>query len=122
VQAQPMSGEAWGRLGRSYRREGGAEPALHALRRAAELKTSDARDWLDLSLLLEDTGECESAIDAARSAARFAPDSPRILVNLGTQLLNNARPHEAIELGRLAHALDPFERRRAGAVKVAIKP
>jgi tetratricopeptide (TPR) repeat protein len=53
-------------------------------------------DWYHLSILLEEAGQQDEALDAARKAVVLAPHSAHMLVNLGNRLLSQGKPHEAI--------------------------
>jgi tetratricopeptide (TPR) repeat protein len=60
-----------------------------------ELGTSEVFAWYDLSFLLHDAGRRGEALEAARKAVALEPGSARMLVNLGTRLLDLDRPNEA---------------------------
>ena len=96
VLQRPWDAEAWGQLGLEYRCAGYHEIALPVLRRGAELGTSEPYHWFHLSNALDQAGEHEQALEAARKAVAIAPDSNRMLATLGTRLLACGKPHEAI--------------------------
>jgi superkiller protein 3 len=105
VLQRPWDAEAWGQLGLEYRFAGYHELALPVLRRGAELGTPEPYHWYHFSNALDQVGEHEQALAAARKAVAIAPDSNRMLATLGSRLLACGKPHEAIS------CLEPVARR-----------
>jgi tetratricopeptide (TPR) repeat protein len=80
---------------------------------------SGSAAWHDLSFLLDDAGRKVEALDAARKAVALAPRSSRLLVNLGTRLLDNGRPYEAIPYLEQAVQIHPEAAPPMGVLGIA---
>lgn len=85
----------WRGIGQAYVELGRTDSARYAFEQALALDSTFAQAHFGLALLLDDLGDVEGALRAARRALAHAPDSPEYRYHVGAYLVKLGRPDEA---------------------------
>ena len=111
VQMDGRNGTAWYELGRIKYTENRFAEAVAAFHRAQEIGPATVKCLDNLGLALEGLGRSPEAVDAYRQAIALqgsaAHRSEQPLLNLGTLLLHQEQPQEALALLMEAERIDP---------------
>ncbi len=120
VEADPRSGEAWGRLAMNFDVHGLKQEAVTCYRRAAELEPEEFRWPYYCAIALRAIGSPEALEWFERSRAlqpRYAP----LLLHQGQALFNAGRLEEASQALHLAIAADPrLSQAHLGLARIAL--
>jgi len=82
-------------IARTLDREGQAEEALGAYRKALDLSPDDAVGWADYGGLLNELSHPEEALEACDKSLELSPGLPAATVNQAYALMKLGRPKEA---------------------------
>ncbi len=115
VAANPSDAEGWYYLGRTKYNENRFEEAVHAFQKCLALDPRNVKAQDNLGLSYTALGRAEEAIAAYEAAIKWqapgANQNPGPFLNLGTLLLEQNRPRDAVSHLRRAVELSPTEPR-----------
>lgn len=100
VQLNPRHRIAWGQLGELWLTMGHGEKALHAFRKALELKDDDVDVLNGAVMAAYETGDVEAALQWAQRAIDLAPDDRQTRYNYAVLLLAVGRGDDAASMLR----------------------
>lgn len=108
-------------LGNVLRSQGNLIDAIAAHHAALNCDPTYAKGWINLALTLEDAGEIDAALIAARRASTLAPNEPNIRHALGNIELAAGHPDVAIENFLMTLQANPRHGRALLNLAVALK-
>lgn len=108
-------------LGNVLRSQGKLIDAIAAHHAALNCDPTYAKGWVNLALTLEDAGEIDAALTAARRASALAPNEPDIRHALGNIELAAGHPEVAVENFLMTLQANPRHGRALLNLAVALK-
>lgn len=96
-------------LGNLYLADGAVNNAKDSFAKSIELRPEFADAWFGLIRIEERTNNLKAAAVLLVRALQSCPDSPSLNIRMGSQLLDQDRPGQAIELFKKAIELLPHE-------------
>ena len=108
-------------LGNVLRSQGKLIDAIAAHHAALNCDPAYAKGWINLALTLEDAGEIDAALSAARRASALAPNEPNIRHALGNIELAAGHPEVAVENFLMTLQANPRHGRALLNLAVALK-
>jgi len=109
IERRPQVWNGWFVLGWALRTLGRYEPALEALRKAAELGGGNADTRNETAICLMETGDLNGARRELEAALREDPERVTVIANLGVLALRAGDKDRAEAFFRAVHELDPHD-------------
>jgi len=115
IELQPGNGDAWLRLGMTYRSSGLLSEALTALQKAAQVRPDDFKNHLALGDFYREQGKYPDSLVEFQKAEKLAPNLSDTHYNLGMAFLDQRKVSDAESELRTAISIEP---RNSDAVQV----